>query len=76
MLEETHSLLESDHYNSNSNSTSNSNNNNNHKNSEKSYNEKSFLSTIKYYFRQPKTWDWIVGGLIICAVIATIILIV
>ena len=71
MLEETQSLLESDHYNNNSNN--NHIHNNNHK---KSYNEQSFLSIMKYYFRQPKTWDWIIGGLIICAVIATIILIV
>lgn len=71
MLEETQSLLESDNYNNN-------NNNNNHKKSynEKNSNEQSFLGIMKYYFRQPKTWDWIIGGLIICAVIATIILIV
>ena len=61
MLEETQSLLDSDNYNNNNNRKTN--------------NER-FLSTMKYYFRQPKTWDWIVGGLIICAVIATIILIV
>ena len=30
--------------------------------------------SFKYYVKQPKTWDWIIVGVIICMIIATIVL--
>jgi len=67
MLEETQSIIDSQR--------SENENENENENSNKKV-KQGFVSAINYYFRQPRTWDWIIVGLIISAIVVTIILIV
>jgi hypothetical protein len=60
MLEETQPLLDS---------CNDSNENENPKDMQ------GLCCSIKYYLHQPKTWDWIIVGVIICMIIATIVLV-
>jgi len=72
MLEETQSLLDS---NGSENEINNKIINEIIDDNSNQKEHQGFFSSIRYYLRQPKIWDWVMVGLIICAIIATIIVV-